>query len=403
MLAPLRSGRLRRLLVLPALIALLVAGIWLGGHPRHLPGFIADHIAGGRQARAFDQALHLIQTDYYRAVKKGSLVDDSITGMVSKLHDQFSAYIPPRDYRAFENVTNGEFSGVGMQVLGDPRGLRVVEVYDGSPAKRAGIRPGDVVTGVDGRSLAGRSEDVATAMIKGPAGTDVVLTFRHGRTVLRKRLTRATVSIPIVASGFHRVGGVRLAQVALAQFTPGAHGEVRAAVDRVLRRGARGIVFDLRHDGGGLLEEARLVASVFIPDGKIVTTRGRHEPERTLYATGNAISPTIPVVVLVDRLTASASEIVTGALQDRGRATVVGTRTYGKGVFQEVDRLPNGGALKLTVGEYFTPSGRNLGGGGVRRGGGITPDIEARDNPKTPPDEALAVALRTLARKVKQA
>jgi carboxyl-terminal processing protease len=401
MLAPLRSGRLRRFLLAPALVALLAAGIWLGGHPRFLPSFIADHIAGGREARAFDRAVHIIQTDYYRPVGKSALVDDSIGGMVSNLHDQFSAYIPPRDYHAFENATNGEFSGVGMHVLGDPRGLRVVEVYDGSPAKRAGIRPGDVVIAANGRSLAGRSEDVSVAMITGPAGTDVLLTFRHGRAVLRKRLTRATVSIPIVASGFHRVGGVRLGHVALAQFTPGAHGEVRAAVDRVLKRGARGIVFDLRHDGGGLLEEARLVASVFIPDGRIVTTRGRHQPERTLYATGNAISSAIPVVVLVDRLTASASEIVTGALQDRGRATVVGTHTFGKGVFQEVDRLPNGGALKLTVGEYFTPSGRNLGGGGVHRGAGITPDIAARDKLKTVPDEALAIALRTLANEVK--
>jgi len=129
--------------------------------------------------------------------------------------------------------------------------------------------------------------------------------------------------------------------------------------------------------------------------------RGRHQPERRLLAVGDAIPARIPVVVLVDRASASASEIVTGALQDRRRATVVGTRTYGKGVFQEVDRLPNGGALKITVGEYFTPNGRNLGGGGVRRGAGVEPDVRARDKAATPADEALAVALRTLARKVK--
>jgi carboxyl-terminal processing protease len=393
----------RRLLVVLPLLALLAVGIWLGGHPRYLPAFIADHIAGGKEARAFDEALHLIRRDYYRPVARGRLVDDSIAGMVSKLHDQFSEYIPPRDYRAFENVTNGEFSGVGMQVIGDRRGLRVMQVYDASPAKRAGIRPGELVTAVDGKSLAGRSEDVSTSLIKGPAGTEVTLTIVRRGEARQERLTRETVSIPIVASGFHRVGGVRVGHVVLAQFTPGAHGDVRAAVDRVLRRGARGIVFDLRHDGGGLLEEARLVASIFLGDGKIVTTRGRHQKERTLYATGNAISSTIPIVVLVDRGTASASEIVTGALQDRGRAKVVGTRTYGKGVFQEVDRLPNGGALKLTVGEYFTPSGRNLGGGGVRRGGGIQPDIVARDRSRTVPDEALAVALRTVAREVRRA
>jgi carboxyl-terminal processing protease len=160
-------------------------------------------------------------------------------------------------------------------------------------------------------------------------------------------------------------------------------------------------VLDLRHNGGGLLSEARLVASVFLPEGPIVTTRGRNQPERTLMATGNALAPRIPLVVLVDRATASAAEIVAGALADRGRATVVGRPTFGKGIFQEVERLSNGGALEITVGQYFTPSGRNLGGGGVRRGAGIRPDVPARDDLKTTPDEALATALRTVAAKAR--
>ena len=133
-----------------------------------------------------------------------------------------------------------------------------------------------------------------------------------------------------------------------------------------------------------------LVSSIFIKEGTIVTTRGRSRPEHVFRASGHAISGSIPVVVLVDRDTASASEIVTGALQDRERAKVVGTRTFGKGVFQEVEQLSNGGALDITVGEYFTPSGRNLGGGGVKQGTGITPDVPAEDNPRTRPDEGLA-------------
>ena len=125
-------------------------------------------------------------------------------------------------------------------------------------------------------------------------------------------------------------------------------------------------------------------------------TKGRARPERVYNAEGGAIKSSIPVVVLVDEASASASEIVTGALQDRKRAKVVGTRTFGKGVFQEIERLPNGGALDITVGEYFTPTGRNLGGGGVRRGAGITPDIQASDDPKTAKDEALDQALETV-------
>jgi carboxyl-terminal processing protease len=157
------------------------------------------------------------------------------------------------------------------------------------------------------------------------------------------------------------------------------------------------VVLDLRDNGGGLLNEAVSVSSIFIPDGRVVSTKGRARPEHVYEATGGAISKDIPVVVLVNDHSASASEIVTGALQDRHRATVVGTRTFGKGVFQEIEPLSNGGALDITVGEYFLPSGRNLGGGGVKRGAGVTPDVRAKDNPKTPRDEALLAALHQAA------
>ncbi len=139
------------------------------------------------------------------------------------------------------------------------------------------------------------------------------------------------------------------------------------------------------------------VSSIFLPDGRVVSTKGRARPERVYNATGGAINSDIPVVVLVNDHSASASEIVTGALQDRHRAEVVGTRTFGKGVFQEIEPLSNGGALDITVGEYFLPSGRNLGGGGVKRGAGVTPDVQAKDNPKTPKDEALLAALHEAA------
>ena len=160
-------------------------------------------------------------------------------------------------------------------------------------------------------------------------------------------------------------------------------------------------MLDLRGNGGGLLAEARLVGSIFIPQGTIVTTRSRSHGEKAYRATGSAIPTRIPVVVLVDRATASASEIVAGALQDTKRARVVGTRTFGKGVFQEVVELPNHGALEITTGEFFLPGGRNLGGGGIRRGAGIKPDVPAVDNPATKPDEALEAAYRQLLAKLR--
>ena len=143
-------------------------------------------------------------------------------------------------------------------------------------------------------------------------------------------------------------------------------------------------MFDLRANGGGLVEEARLIASLFIAHGTIVSTRGRTQPSETITATGDPLAPTIPMVVLVDHNTASSSEIVTAALQDHRRATVVGTHTFGKGVFQEEEPLSNGGALDITVGEYFTPNGRNLGGGGVKQGAGITPEVPLPITSSTP-------------------
>ena len=181
-----------------------------------------------------------------------------------------------------------------------------------------------------------------------------------------------------------RACGKKIGVVALSQFSSGAHGEVYGALRKLEKQGAQAFVFDLRGNGGGLVDEAQLIASAFLPDGRIVTTRGRNVPEKTLDATGDpVIGKDTEVAVLVDRGTASASEIVAGALQDRDRATIVGTRTFGKGVFQEVIELSNGGALDITVGQYFTPKGRNLGGRGVSAGTGLKPDVAARDDPKT--------------------
>jgi carboxyl-terminal processing protease len=213
------------------------------------------------------------------------------------------------------------------------------------------------------------------------------------------RITRATISEPVVVSEIKTVHGVKLGIVALATFSPGAHGEVREAVQHLLRAGVQGLVLDLRSNGGGLVEEAQLIASIFIPKGTIVSTRGRSQPTQTLLATGDAIPSSVPLVVLVDSNSASAAEIVTAALQDHRRAVVVGTHTFGKGVFQEEEPLSNGGALDITVGEYFTPNGRNLGGGGVKQGAGITPEVAVKQGVDT--QQGLNVALSTLAAKAR--
>jgi carboxyl-terminal processing protease len=395
--------RSRRQLVLAVLVPVaLVLGIWLGGHPTSLPGFARDALVGDKDTRVVREAIDRIHDTYYRDVPRSRLADQAIAGMVAQLHDRFSHYFDPAEYRSFRMVESSEFSGVGMSVIRSAQGLRVAQVFDGSPARRAGIRAGDVVVAANGRSLRGRSADQAVALIKGPPGTDVRLTYvRNGRRTT-VTVTRATVSVPVVASRVRRLDGLKLGILALSQFSSGAHGEVDAALRRLMARGIRGLVFDLRGNGGGFVKEAQLIASAFLRGGPIVTTRGRSVPSRTLDAGDNPIAPRLPLVVLVDRNTASASEIVAGALQDRHRALLVGEPTFGKGVFQEVINLTNGGALDITAGQYFTPKGRNLGGGGVRKGKGLTPDVRVVDNPNTRRDEALSRALRALAARVRR-
>jgi carboxyl-terminal processing protease len=378
----------------------LIAGIWLGGHPGNLPGFARDAFVGDSEGRLYDEALDMIADNYYREVDKDKLVDEGLAAGIESLDDRFSAYFDPKAYQQFQEATEGAFEGVGMNVAEVDRGLKVLTVFEDSPAERGGIRAGDVITAVDGRSLAGKTSEQATALIKGPAGTEVTLAVVSGKRPPRDvRLERARVDVPVVEAEMEEAGGRKIAHVQLAGFTSGAHGEVRKAIDGLLAKGAEGVVLDLRNNGGGLLNEAVLVSSIFIDDGTIVSTDGRARPKRTFEAQGDAIDGKIPVVVLVNGESASASEIVTGALQDRDRAEVVGTRTFGKGVFQEVRQLSNGGALDITVGEYFTPSGRNLGGGGVKQGAGIQPDVKAEDDAETENrDEALDVAVRTVAR-----
>jgi carboxyl-terminal processing protease len=379
---------------------LLVLGVWLGGHPDNLPGFARDALVGDDQGRLVDEALDQIADNYYRPVDKEELADKGLTASVKSLDDRFSNYFDPEQYKSFEESTKGEFEGVGMSVAEVSRGLRVLTVYDGSPAQKGGIQEGDVIVAVNGKPLAGETSEEATTLIKGPAGSAVTLRVASsGKAARDIRLERAKVDVPVVESRMETAkDGRKIGHVALSSFTSGAHGEVRKAVDGVLAKGAQGLVLDLRDNGGGLLNEAVLISSIFVGDGPIVSTEGRNRPKRVFEATGHPIDPDIPVVVLVNENSASASEIVTGALQDRGRAEVVGTRTFGKGVFQEIRELSNGGALDITVGEYFTPKGRNLGGGGVKQGAGIQPDVQAKDDPDTRKvDEALDKAVETVA------
>jgi len=392
---PRRSPILPVTLAALAALVLVCTGIYLGGHPDSLPAPLRNALVSD-DVRTTQEAFAVIKDDYYRKVTTGRLVNDGITGAVRSLDDRFSNYLDPTAYRRFLEQSKGRFSGIGTEVVQDPAGLRITRVFPGTPAAKAGIRVGERVVAVNGKSIAGRPSEETTALIRGKPGTFVTITLQSGRPPRRRqvRVARAQVSTPSVTGRLRTVNGVKVGYDAVSGFTSGVHGELRQAIDRQRRAGARGFLLDLRDNGGGLLNEAVLVSSIFIDRGTIVTTKGRMQQATKVYeATGGAIKGGFPIVVLVNHDTASASEIVTAALQERRGAKVVGTRTFGKGVFQEVKELSNGGALDITVGEYFTPNGHNLGGGGVKEGAGIAPTVAV----KGPASRQLDVALRTLA------
>jgi carboxyl-terminal processing protease len=382
-------------LVIAVALVALAAGLYLGGHPNKLPGGVRDtFVQDDRALRS--EIVTTIEKNYYKPVDESKLDDAALKGIVESLGDPYSHYLTPTEAKSLHESISGEFDGVGMSVEKDQRGLRVLNVFDGSPAKKAGIHQQDVIVSVNGRSIGGVSSDVATGRIKGPPGTSVSLeVFTPGahdtRTV---RVKRERITVPVATGKLVGADGHEFGVVHLTTFSSGAHAAVRSQVDKLLKRGAQGIVLDLRGNGGGLLNEAVLVSSIFIEDGKVVSVRGRHRPEETHDAEGDAIDPKIPVVVLVDGGSASASEIVTGALRDRHRATVVGTNTFGKGLVQEVEPLNNGGYLDLTVANYYLPGGKTISTRGLK------PQVRAFDKPRTKRDEALPVALHVLAGKL---
>jgi carboxyl-terminal processing protease len=383
-----------------SLVAFLCAGLWLGGHPGQLPEFLRDPFVGS-SAGLTAEAAEAIEDVYYRPVGETELGNASLQGMVRELRqrhrDRFTEYFSAERLESFNEAIEGRFSGVGLSIVPVERGLRVVQAFAGSPAQRAGIGPGDTVVSVDGESIAGESSSEATAKIKGPEGTEVTLGVRDGDSgeVRRLRLTRAEVTIPNVSSRIERVDGLDLGYIRMLSFSRGAHAPLAEAVREVKREGAQGIVLDLRGNPGGLLDEAVLGASIFLPEGEVVVrTESRTQGESVHETVGGALTR-LPLTVLIDRGTASAAEILAAALADLGGAEVVGTRSFGKGVFQQEEPLSNGGALKLTVGEYFTPDGVNL-----ARSRGIHPEVEVSDDPETPADEGKARALTVLAGQV---
>ena len=328
-----------------------------------------------------DQVEQTILSNAAKPVTADELDRSAIRGMLDALDDKWSSYYSAADFASFENVMNGQYTGVGLWVHRDASGaVTVLNVQAGSPADRAGVRSGDVVLAVGGVPVAGRSiADVVTAL-RGDAGTTVTLTYRRGDVVRTVTMRRSAVASEDVTAATQN--GVMIIKVSA--FSRGVANRVRALDSLARTQRDRGIVLDLRGNPGGLLEEGVQTASVFLDGGLVATfVRRGAQPVALKAAPGGDIAT--PLAVLVDGGTASAAEIVAGALQDRQRAVVVGNPTFGKGSVQQPIPLADGSAIEFTVGTYLTPAGRSLDGVGVQ------PDVPVAAN--APPSLALEEAV----------
>jgi len=335
-----------------------------------------------------DEVRSALAARYYRQVPNRVLELGSVDAIISALKDPYTEYLAPADYRLVRQETASTYTGIGVSVLPSASGYVVVSIHPG-PAERAGMRIGDTIVRIGRRQAKQMSTSAALSQILGPRGTTVHLGVVRGGRTLDLRVRRGTIRAPVVDARLLSYAGSRWGVVRLSAFRSGAAMVLSRELRRLQRLGAQGFVLDLRQNPGGLLDQAVAVASLFVEHGIVVSLVSRHEP-RAVFRAAGAVATRLPVVVLVDRFSASSSEIVAAALRDHHRATVVGERTFGKALVQSIDPLGGGAALELTIARYFTPSGRDI------SNVGIAPQIRARDNPRTTTDEALATALRVL-------
>ncbi len=433
------------LLVLGGLIAavLLVSGGFLLGARDDLGSALRGlfPVVGSTQSGDSDalqlEILDKLDSTYYEAVDDQKLQAAAIDGMVAALDDPYTVYWDPEEYAAFRESTSGSYTGLGMTVEMKDGLVTIVSTFKQSPADLAGIQAGDIVTAVDGLSVDGQTLDQVVAKMKGGGeGSSVGVTIYRpplsalstttttagsagggdttdssettttadllqkadtsqlppGGQTKEYTLVRKNIEIPVTETKILQAGDQRVALIGFFTFSQGSAAALSSAVRQAIGVDeVDAIILDLRSNGGGLLDQAVDVASIFIPEGQvIVTTEGLHSPTQIYEATGGA-DPTIPLYVLTDGYTASASEIVAGALQDYGRATLVGETTFGKGLVQSIEPLSNGGALKATTAVYLTPKDRDI------NKKGIEPDVVAPDDPATPGvDETVDTTLKLI-------
>ncbi len=347
-----------------------------------------------RDLAILETTLTSVQKRYSTVAPPDTYTQVALTGMLGGLGDPYTTYLSPQEINGLdEQLHGGDFGGIGVYIVQDPKtGAVIVDPIEGNPAIKAGVRPGDSIIAVDGHSTSGQKIDAVERAIRGPNGSVVTLTLKHhtsnAQTVVH--VTRAQIRVPSIRAKIE--DGIEY--VRLSDFGSNSAQEVREALLNGKKNNVRGYILDLRFNGGGLLDAAVDISSLFIPQGTIVSTIDRAGNREIRSATGDAIGAK-PLVVLVNRYTASASEITAGAVQDYGVGTLIGEKTFGKGVVQSLYNLPDKGALKITTARYVTPKGRDI------QHKGIVPDItitQRVDLPiiDTPADKQLSAAKKII-------
>jgi carboxyl-terminal processing protease len=339
----------------------------------------ADQQSPERLIALFQNVFDRVRADYVEPVPNRKLIDNALNGMLTGL-DPHSSYLTERQWRDMQTETTGRFGGIGLEVTDNSGILEVVSPIDDTPAAKAGIKSGDIIVAVDGKTVEGLSLSDAVAEMRGPPDTNLHLTLKRPNVndPVEVNLTRQIIRVQTVKSRLiGDVGVIRISEFT-EQTAPGVRDALQALRTQAGGR-LRGLILDLRNDPGGLLDQAVAVANDFLDHGTIVSTRGRHPGDDESWAAeqNRDLAGTLPIVVVTNNGTASASEIVAGALQDDRRALVLGTRTFGKGSVQTLIPLPGNGAMRLTTARYYTPSGRSI------QGLGITPNVEVEQT-RTP-------------------
>jgi carboxyl-terminal processing protease len=355
-------------------------------------GFIVGFASQGKQSedeykylRIFTDALRIIKENHVEQVSMKDLIYGALNGMTKSL-DPFSSFFTPKQYESFRQETEGEFGGVGIEIGMEKGRPVVISPIEGTPAFRAGIKPGDVILEVNGEDTSNMSLIDVVQRIRGKVGTKVQLTiYRKGiEKPMKIELERALIKIESVR--WTTLGDV--GYIKLSQFNENVSVQVERALKELASQRVKGIILDLRNDPGGLLSEAVNVADLFLPEGKLVVyTRSRNGETQKYFARRKPVVPyELPVIVLINKGSASASEIVAGALQDYKRAIILGEKSFGKASVQNIIPLEDGSALKLTVAYYYTPLGRLI------HNRGIVPDVQVAMDEKQ--EEALQEAIR---------